>query len=67
MLTKVKKFTEGEIIQTQYGVLNGRIDLYFYAYKIGTEIAENRRRDRNIDYGINFSKCHRLLILSKLL
>ena len=37
-------------MQTQYNVLNCRIDLYFYEYKLTTEIDENGLSDRNIDY-----------------
>ena len=32
---------EGENMQTQYKVLNHRIDLYFHNYKLAIEINEN--------------------------
>ena len=39
-------------MQTQYTLLNYRIDLYFYQYKLATEIDELDHNDRNIDYEI---------------
>ena len=43
-------------MQTQYNVLNCRIDLYFYEYKLTTEIDENGLSDRNIDYNKKIQK-----------
>ena len=37
-------------MQTQYTVLNYRIDLYFHKYKLAIEIDELGHNDRNIDY-----------------
>ena len=39
-------------MQTQYTVLNYRIDLYFDKYKRTIEIGELSHNDRNIDYEI---------------
>ena len=46
----VKTLREGEDIQTEYGVLNYRIDLYFRTYKLAIEADEFGYSDRNIDY-----------------
>ena len=43
---------EGEDMQTQYTVLNYRIDLYFHKYKLAIEVDELGHNDRNIDYEI---------------
>ena len=43
-------------METQYSVLGYRIDLYFYDYKIATDIDENSHSDRNIDYEIKRQK-----------
>ena len=37
-------------MQTQYTVLNYRIDLYFHKHKLAIEIDELGHNDRNIDY-----------------
>ena len=37
-------------METQYSVLNYRIDLYFHGYKLAIEIAEKGHQDRNHDY-----------------
>ena len=39
-------------MQTQYTVLNYRIDLYFHKYKLAIEVDELGHSDRNIDYEI---------------
>ena len=39
---------EGENKQTQYNVLDYRINLYFYDYKIAIEIDGNGHSDKNI-------------------
>ena len=41
---------EGENTETQYRVLNYRIDLYFHDYKLAVEIAENGNKDRNEEH-----------------
>ena len=43
---------EGENMQSQYTVLNYRIDLYFHKYKLAIEVDELGHNDRNIDYEI---------------
>ena len=49
VLTKIKSSFEGENMQTQYNVLNYRIDLYFHVCKVAIKIDENGHSDRNID------------------
>ena len=39
-------------MQTQYTVLNYRIDLYFHKYKLAIEVDKLVHNDRNIDYEI---------------
>ena len=41
---------EGENMETQYHVLNYRIDLYFHGYKLAVEIDENGHKDRNEEH-----------------
>ena len=53
LLTKIMSSFAGETTQTQYNVLNCRIDLCFHEYKLAIKIDENRNSDRNIDYKIN--------------
>ena len=48
----IKDVLERENMQTQYTVLNYRIDLYFHKYKLAIEIDELGHNDRNIDYEI---------------
>ena len=43
-------------MQSQYTVLNYRIDLYFQKYKLAIEIDELNHNDRNIDYEIQRQK-----------
>ena len=43
-------------MQTQYSVLDYRIDLYFHDYKLATEIDENGYSVRIIDYEIKRQK-----------
>ena len=52
VINSIKDALEGENIQTQYTVLNYRIDLYFHKYKLAIEIYELGYNDRNIDYEI---------------
>ena len=44
------KTFEGENIETQYSVLNYRVDLHFHDYKIAIEVDEKGHKDRNEDY-----------------
>ena len=37
-------------METQYSVLNYKIDLYFYEYKLAVEIDENNHQGRNENY-----------------
>ena len=44
------EYYEGEDMETQYQVLNYRIDLYFHEYKLTIEIDEKGHNNRNKDY-----------------
>ena len=50
VIHSIKDAFEGENMQTQYTVLNYRIDLYFHKYKLAIEVDELGHNDRNIDY-----------------
>ena len=52
VINSIKDAFEGENMQTQYTVLNYRIDLYFHKYKLAIEVDELGHNDRNIDYEI---------------
>ena len=52
VINLIKNAFEGENMQTQYTVLNYRIDLYFHEYKLAIEVDELGHNDRNIDYEI---------------
>ena len=52
VINLIKDAFEGENMQTQYTVLNYRIDLYFHKYKLAIEVDELGHNDRNIDYEI---------------
>ena len=43
-------------MQTQYSVLDYKIDLYFHVYKLAIAIDENGLIDRNIGYEIRRQK-----------
>ena len=43
-------------METQCNVLSYRINLYFYDYKLATEIDENGQSNKNIDYEIKRQK-----------
>ena len=45
---KIMSLFEGEDMETQYNVLNYRIDLYFHDCKLAIETDENGHIDRNI-------------------
>ena len=49
VLTKIKSSFEGDNLQTQYSVLGYRIDLYFFNFKLVTEIIKIDHSDRNSD------------------
>ena len=52
LLTKIMSSFEGENTQTQYNILNYRIDVYFHDCKLAIEIDENGHIGINIDYEI---------------
>ena len=52
VINSIKYAFEGENMQSQYTVLNYRIDIYFHKYKLAIEIDELGHNDRNIDYEI---------------
>ena len=43
-------------METQYTVLNFRIDLYFHKYKLAIQVDELGHHDRNINYKIQRQK-----------
>ena len=43
-------------MQTQYTVIDYRIDLYFHEYILAIEVDELNHNDRNIDYQIQIQK-----------
>ena len=49
VICTIKDAFEGENMQTQYGVLSYRIDLYFHKYKLAVEVDELGHADRNIN------------------
>ena len=52
VINLIKDAFEGENMQTQYTVLNYRINLYFHEYKLAIEVDELGHNDKNIDYEI---------------
>ena len=50
VINSIKYEFEGENMQSQYTVLNYRIDLCFHKYKLAIEIDELGHNDRNTDY-----------------
>ena len=52
VINSIKDAFEGEDVQTQYTVLNYRIDLCFHKYKRAIEVDELGHNDGNIDYEI---------------
>ena len=56
VINSIKDAFEGENMQSQYTVLNYRIDPYFHKYKLAIEIDELGHRDRNINYEIERQK-----------
>ena len=56
VINSIKDAFEGENMQTQYTVLNYRIDLYFHKYKLAIEVDELGHSDRNIDYEIQIQQ-----------
>ena len=58
---------EGENMQTQYSVLEYRIDLYFHDYKPAIEVDEKGHKDRNINDKIQRQKAFVVNLLELLL
>ena len=56
VINSIKDPFEGKNMQSQYTVLNYRIDLYFHKYKLATEVDELGHNDRSIDYEIQRQK-----------
>ena len=48
VIDSVKDAFEGENLQTQYTVLDYRIDLYFHKHKLAIEVDELGHADRNL-------------------
>ena len=55
-LRSVKDAFEGEAIQTQYTVINYRIDLYFHKHKLEIKVDELGLADRNLNNQIERQK-----------
>ena len=55
-LDSIESAFEGENIQTHYRVLGYEIDIYFYDYKLATEIDEKDHQDRDISREIERQK-----------
>ena len=49
VINSIEDAFEGENMQTQYTLLNYRIDLYFHKYKLAIEVDELGHNDRNIN------------------
>ena len=49
VINSIKDAFEGENMQTQYSVLNYRIDLYFHKQKLAVEVDELGHADRNVN------------------
>ena len=56
VLKSIMENFEGEDKKTQYQVLNYRVDLYFYDYKLANEVDEGGHKDRNQNYEIKINK-----------
>ena len=56
IINSIKDMFEGENIQTQYSVLDYRIDLYFHKYKLAIEVNKLGHTDRNINHEIERQK-----------
>ena len=56
IINSIKDVFEAENIQTQYGVLGYRIDLYFYEYKLAIEVDELGHTNRDINNEIERQK-----------
>ena len=52
IINSIKDAFEGEDMQTQYTVIDYRIDLYFHKYNLAIEVDELGHNDRNITYEI---------------
>ena len=52
VISTIQDAFEGENMQTQYTVLDYRIDLYFHEYELAIEVDELGHNDRNIDHEI---------------
>ena len=50
VLKSIMDTFEGENMETQYHVLNYKIDLYFHDYKLALENDENEHKDRNEEH-----------------
>ena len=50
VLKSIMETFEGKNMETQYSVLNYRIDIYFHDYKLAIEVDERGHKDRNEDY-----------------
>ena len=56
VINSIKDAFEREHMQTQYGVLSYRTDLYFHKYKLAVEVDELGHADRNVNNEIERQK-----------
>ena len=52
----MKEVFEGENIQTEYSVLDFRVDLYFHKYKLAIEVDEFNHSGKDFDYELTRQK-----------
>ena len=62
----MKKVFEGKDNETEYSVLNYRIDLYFHKFKLAIEIDEFGHSNGNIGYEIQRKKKEKSLVVNLL-
>ena len=56
VLKSIMEVFKGENMQTQFSVLDYKINLYFYDYKLATEMDEKGHKDRNTNDEIQRQK-----------
>ena len=59
VLKSIMDAFEGENMQTQYSVLNYKIDLFLHYYRLAMEVDEMGHKDRNINHEIGKTKGNR--------
>ena len=56
VLKSIMDAFEGKNMQSQYGVLRYKIELYFHKYKLAVEIDKKGHKDRNTDHEVERQK-----------